>query len=169
MDTHLDRLARAHGINLTKPSPETVEVPVPDSAKRKVLAALGVAVSSEAKNRPHIDEVSRTILRNDHSTTLPSRGSQDGPCVEHLSVSNSVSLYFVSHLVDQIGLDSIFRLAAETPECAKHVGILAGSVRPTQRSFGAGLVPAVADQPECSVRAARRMQIGTPIPTILPE
>jgi 4-alpha-glucanotransferase len=46
MDSHLDRLAKEHGIGLTRPSPENVEVPIADSVKRKVLAALGVAVDS---------------------------------------------------------------------------------------------------------------------------
>jgi len=46
MDSHLDRLAKEHGISLTRPSPENVEVPIADDVKRKVLAALGVAVDS---------------------------------------------------------------------------------------------------------------------------
>ncbi|MBW6425365.1 4-alpha-glucanotransferase [Rhizobium sp. XQZ8] len=47
MDRDLDQLAKEHGISLTRPSPENVEVPITDSVKRKVLAALGVAVDSE--------------------------------------------------------------------------------------------------------------------------
>jgi 4-alpha-glucanotransferase len=46
MDKDLDQLAREHGISLTRPSPENVEVPITDNVKRKVLAALGVAVDS---------------------------------------------------------------------------------------------------------------------------
>ena len=47
MTSDLDRLARAHGVSLTRPSPENVEVPITDSAKTKVLAALGVAVDGD--------------------------------------------------------------------------------------------------------------------------
>ncbi|KAA0687992.1 4-alpha-glucanotransferase [Neorhizobium sp. P12A] len=50
MDSHLDRLAKVHGISLTRPSPDNVEVPITDTAKRKVLAALGV--TGESAHRP---------------------------------------------------------------------------------------------------------------------
>jgi 4-alpha-glucanotransferase len=42
MDSHLDRLAKEHGISLTRPSPDNGEVPITDETKCKVLAALGV-------------------------------------------------------------------------------------------------------------------------------
>jgi 4-alpha-glucanotransferase len=44
MDSNLDRLAKQHGVSLTRPSPDNVEVAISDDTKRKVLAALGVSV-----------------------------------------------------------------------------------------------------------------------------
>ncbi|SFB62344.1 4-alpha-glucanotransferase [Rhizobium sp. NFR07] len=46
MGSHLDLLAKQHGISLTRPSPDNVEVPVSDETKRQVLAALGVEEKS---------------------------------------------------------------------------------------------------------------------------
>lgn len=46
----LDTLARQHGIGLTRPSPDSAEVPISDEAKRKVLAALGVDVTAPSKD-----------------------------------------------------------------------------------------------------------------------
>ena len=46
MGSHLDQLAKQHGISLTRPSPDNVEVPISDETKRQVLAALGVAEKS---------------------------------------------------------------------------------------------------------------------------
>jgi 4-alpha-glucanotransferase len=42
LDSHLDCLAKEHGISLTRPSPDNVEVPISDVTKRSILAALGV-------------------------------------------------------------------------------------------------------------------------------
>lgn len=42
MGSHLDQLAKQHGISLMRPSPDNVEVPISDETKRQVLAALGV-------------------------------------------------------------------------------------------------------------------------------
>jgi len=41
MNSQLDRLARKHGISLTRPSPENSEVAITDETKRMILAALG--------------------------------------------------------------------------------------------------------------------------------
>jgi 4-alpha-glucanotransferase len=38
----LDEFARHHGVSLTRPSPDNVEVPISDKTKRKLLAALNV-------------------------------------------------------------------------------------------------------------------------------
>jgi 4-alpha-glucanotransferase len=45
MISDLDHLARDHGVNLTRPSPDNVEVPISDATKRNVLYALGVDVA----------------------------------------------------------------------------------------------------------------------------
>ncbi len=37
MKWHLDRLAKEHGISLTRPSPDNVEVPISDETKRTIL------------------------------------------------------------------------------------------------------------------------------------
>jgi 4-alpha-glucanotransferase len=50
MDSYLDRLANEHGINLTRPSPDNVEVPITDATKRRVLSALGIDVESAPPN-----------------------------------------------------------------------------------------------------------------------
>lgn len=42
MTSQLNRMAKRHGISLTRPSPDNVEVPITDEAKRKILSALGV-------------------------------------------------------------------------------------------------------------------------------
>jgi 4-alpha-glucanotransferase len=44
----LDDFAREHGISLTRPSPDSGEVPISDETKRKVLDALGVKVPVKA-------------------------------------------------------------------------------------------------------------------------
>jgi 4-alpha-glucanotransferase len=43
----LDNLAREHGISLTRPSPDSGEVPISDETKRKVLEALGIKVPAK--------------------------------------------------------------------------------------------------------------------------
>jgi 4-alpha-glucanotransferase len=50
MDSHLDRLAKKHGISLTRPSPDNLEVVITDDTKRKVLAALGVSLERVRPN-----------------------------------------------------------------------------------------------------------------------
>jgi 4-alpha-glucanotransferase len=55
MGSHLDQLAKQHGISLTRPSPDNVEVPISDETKRQVLAALGVeekSVVTPLKQKP---------------------------------------------------------------------------------------------------------------------
>ncbi|MDP9840405.1 4-alpha-glucanotransferase [Neorhizobium huautlense] len=46
MKSQLDRMAEQHGISLTRPSPENVDVPISDETKRKILSALGVDQNS---------------------------------------------------------------------------------------------------------------------------
>jgi len=46
MTSYLDKLARQHGISLVRPSPNKGDVAVTDDTKRRVLAALGVAVEN---------------------------------------------------------------------------------------------------------------------------
>ncbi len=60
MGSHLDQLARHHGISPTRPSPDNVEVPVSDETKWKVLAALGVNQKSVV-----------TVLKQQSSKTIP--------------------------------------------------------------------------------------------------
>jgi len=43
-DPLLDLLAEKHGISLTRPSPQNVDVPITDTTKQKLLAALGVMI-----------------------------------------------------------------------------------------------------------------------------
>jgi len=52
MEPNLDQLAREHGISLTRPSPENVEVPITDATKRKILAALGVETDPARQTAP---------------------------------------------------------------------------------------------------------------------
>lgn len=60
MGSHLDQLARHHGISPTRPSPDNVEVPVSDETKWKVLAALGVNQKTVV-----------TVLKQQSSKTIP--------------------------------------------------------------------------------------------------
>ncbi len=60
----LDDLARSHGINLSRPSPDNEEVPISNETKRKVLAALNVELQLLAD----LPKASRTL-----STTGPAR------------------------------------------------------------------------------------------------
>lgn len=53
MGSHLDQLAKQHGISLTRPSPENVEVPISDETKRQILAALGVEEKSAPRPLKH--------------------------------------------------------------------------------------------------------------------
>jgi len=55
MRSHLDQLAKIYGVGLTRPSPQNVEVPITDTTKRKILAALGVEIDprrNKAASRP---------------------------------------------------------------------------------------------------------------------
>jgi 4-alpha-glucanotransferase len=44
---HIDELARRHGINLTRPSPDNREIPISNRTKRLVLGALGVDLAKD--------------------------------------------------------------------------------------------------------------------------
>jgi 4-alpha-glucanotransferase len=56
MSSDLNYLAQEHGISLTRPSPDNVEVPITDATKRNVLSALGVDVAgASSKAAPRQD------------------------------------------------------------------------------------------------------------------
>ena len=48
-NARLDQLATEHGISLKRPSPDNGDVAISDGTKRKILAALGVRVDSDAE------------------------------------------------------------------------------------------------------------------------
>ncbi|MGV1872524.1 4-alpha-glucanotransferase [Agrobacterium rosae] len=61
MSSDLDHLAQEHGIRLTRPSPDNVEVPVTDTTKRAVLSALRVDVAGASSlAEPHPDQKQRS-------------------------------------------------------------------------------------------------------------
>ncbi len=64
MTSHLDRLAKEHGISLTRPSPDNTEVPIANGVKRKVLAAFGVAADGGIRTLAGQDK------RKSQSTTI---------------------------------------------------------------------------------------------------
>lgn len=65
--SELDALAVEHGISLTRPSPEGIEVPVSEEAKQKVLSALGIEPASRPKSagavaKPAVKKASRKSI-----------------------------------------------------------------------------------------------------------
>jgi 4-alpha-glucanotransferase len=77
MISDLDQLAQEHGISLTRPSPDKVEVPITDATKRNVLSALGVDVAGaypKAARRHNLKRRSKKAIPKSYLPDFLERG-----------------------------------------------------------------------------------------------